>query len=72
MTSNNRHPTKPCRVNVDFGISGSATLLPSTGRWLPFDVDGMESIHVGAAFAINNLAIPSLVRRPSEINNLQK
>ena len=68
-SSNNPRSTRARRHNVDYGMTQSPILPPSTGRWRAFDVERMENTYVGIANAINNLANQSLVRRPQEIND---
>ena len=69
ILSNNPRSTHLRRHNVDFGMTQSLILLPSTGRWRVFDVKRMKNAYVGIANAINNLANQSLVRRPQEIKD---
>ena len=39
--SNNSRSTRARRHNVDFGMTQSPILPPSTGRWRAFDVERM-------------------------------
>ena len=61
--------TRPHRTNVDFGVSSTPSLPPSTGKWHPFDIHRMENWYVTIANSINNLATHQLICRLLDFNN---
>ena len=55
--------------NVDFGVSPTASLPPSTGSLRSVDVDRMERRFNGIASSIGDLVRGNMVRSVNDINN---